>query len=129
MEQPNLHELRSEVGNRFAKLGAVMKTGDTRAPRVSVGKRATLRIGDLALEGIVENASLTGAYFKTHVIVEVGEGGALLGGNSAAPIRVVWCSLDLEQQVAGLGLVFETASGEREILEFLTSLLATEVSA
>lgn len=127
-----LDSLRGEVTRELTARGTIPPGTNARlAPRVDVKSPARLCLGDLVLDGTLENVSVTGTLFKTGVIVEVGERGALqveldLSDGQNTPVRVVWNRLDLQAQAVGLGLVFETGDPavEKQVLLMLQRLLA-----
>ena len=125
-----LDKLRGEVKQQITARGTLPpdRANERRAPRVPVDQPARLCLGDLVLDGTIENVSVTGLLFKTGVIVEVGERGALhlQSDGVDAPVRVVWHRLDLQVQTVGLGLAFESSdpTTEERVLLTLNRMLA-----
>jgi Tfp pilus assembly protein PilZ len=100
-----------------------------RSPRALASHPATLRSGELLLEGELVDAGRDGVFLQTKLLVEVGERCllALVGSGAAStpvPVRVVWLRGAANGQAPGMGLAFEVPADAAETRSAVDALLA-----
>jgi hypothetical protein len=127
-----LAELRAELRARLPNQVQVMPSRDIdrrRAPRVTIAKQGTLRLGALGVPGIVRDVGGGGLFLQCDVLVEANERGVFeVLGCEPAPVRVAWIRGLAHPLGQGIGMAFDVrdAHDERRALELVLALLDSE---
>jgi hypothetical protein len=76
------------------------------AARLSVEQPARLRVADLTLEGTIRDVATGGVFLATQLLIEVGERGELIVGDTVVAVQVVWLRGNAHPSGPGMGLAF-----------------------
>ncbi len=85
-----------------------------RSGRSSVERPATLRSGELTLEGVIRDASAGGVFLATQLLIEIGERGILGLEGVEVAVQVVWLRGNAHDSGPGMGLCYDDDPERRD---------------